>query len=137
LEEASSHAPAGAGISDVSASNCLVTLANVDSLATMTERLPAFGMNWRWDVGPVPVSIPTRFAYIQCLGGDSLKIICLLHKGSDGDTSVCKAHIRLRGRYEAAQCLLLRWAVAGTSLSMTDHIDAAKQLQRNWAARSW
>ena len=112
--------------------NCLVTLARADTLHVMHLLLPAFRIDHRWFILHQPEGGAERaIAKIRCIQGSSLQVSCLMH-GKTAHGKTCRLHIDIKGRFEEAQCVCLRWAIFGITTGVEGHMDAAALCAREW-----
>ena len=103
-------------------------LHSIDSLDMLLEKLRGVSITPQWDiVNTVPGSIQQVLGRIRCIQGATFKLSCGLHKANEtADGKPCCMVIDINGRFESAQCAVIRWIVNGTSWAAQPHVTMAR-----------
>ena len=116
-----------AGELEVSAGNCVETLAMVTSIEAVQEYLPDFQLNMAWDV--MQLSCGERISSTNCVAGESLKTTCWSHDR-------CQLWLKdVMGDLDSANCEVFKWAIAGTALTREEHKKTTKLVAARWSER--
>jgi hypothetical protein len=107
--------------------NIMETLDSVNNIDMLFARMPDFEMNSRWEITHKPDN--QVIGKIRCIQGESLRIDCRC-----GHVVPCKMHIGIHGRFEMAQCWLIRWLIFGTACDSERHTQEAVRRQAQWRA---
>ena len=113
--------------------NILTSLEHVQDISELCDLFPEYDFNKRWEVTQQLPGGPKRvIARIHCVGGESFRADCqCVHEGSSAK-GPCKMIIRLHGKFEASQALLVKWAIFGTACRADTHQNVARQQMKLW-----
>ena len=101
-------------------------LFHVDKLDEMERLMPEYRINYKWHVLRSPFTDADRMGVVRCIAGSPLVVSCSLHGKR------CKLHVDICGRFEHAQCVLLRWQAAASSFGHEAHAEHSK-----WVSGAW
>ena len=108
----------------------LADLQDVHEARELMAALPEYHLSDSWAVQRlVPGSQPVTLAQLH-LAGQSIVARCKIHKT---DCQKCSAHIVFASRVAVAECLCVKWAIAGEDMSFEQHQSEVHRLRRGAA----
>lgn len=123
-------APLGGSSILLDLSSVTETHKDVHTFAEMREKLPNYEIGKSWTIMRKVPELP--LGKIRCIQGASFRMDCRCHTAAGAGLPKCKMHIGINANWEAAQCLLQRWAMHGLSSDHAGHLAEAQRLQARW-----
>ena len=118
-----SHAPAqedqqpAEAMPEVTPGTCIEALRDVHTRAGVFAVLPGFAVSPNWVIVQTTQDKPIELAKVRTIVGNSFRADCKRHPG-------CKFHLSVWGKFEWADAAVTKWAIAGSTMTATEHTEA-------------